>query len=105
MIVLPFDSTATYTMTLTLGELDYQFAVYWKARDESWAFDISTIDGVNIFSGQRIATNTILSEAFQDRLPGMLIAISTDDQDDSDPGRNDLGNRVSLLYASPDEIV
>jgi len=98
-VEIPLDSSLpSYELTTTLDEEDYTFHVYWADRLESWFFDLTDANGDPIVSGQRIATNAALSVGFNDKIPGAITSITTDDNDDSDPGRDDLGNRVLVLY-------
>lgn len=105
MIELALDSDKSYTTTLTLGEEDYIFSVYWAERLGSWFFDISDAEGVVLRTGQRIATDTQLSASFADVLPGRLLSLSSEGADVSDPGETDLGERVGIFYVSADELV
>ena len=99
VLVLPFDSdNVDYEILTSLDGADWLFRVRWEDRPAAWYFDLYTADRTPVLLGQRIATNTILNRAAKDTLQGSLFAISTDALDTTDPGRNDLGNRVKVTY-------
>ncbi len=104
MQTLPLDSTKVYTTSIELeGEL-YNLKVYYAERLDNWFFNISDVDGTPIAFGQKIATNALLSKSFVDQLPGFLLALTSDNKDDADPGEEDLGVRVEVHHLSQAEV-
>lgn len=96
---LPIDGTdRDYELIIPLGGADYIFRFRWEARIGSWFFDLFTASRTVLLYGQRVATDAPLNRAVKHVMPGTLVAVSTDDMDDSDPGETDLGNRVVVLY-------
>lgn len=97
--ILPIDSSdKDYEITIALDGVDYVFRIRWRARLAGWFMDIFDAEKNPLLSGQRIATNAGLNRAIKHIIQGNLIAISMDDQDDSDPGEDDLGVRVLIIY-------
>lgn len=96
-----------YRMTTSLDGRDYVFEFRHNQREDSWYFSIYLPDGTLLVAGVKVVCNIPLLRKFSDsRLPqGLLVALSKT-QDTSPPGIEALGEegRVTLIYASPEEI-
>lgn len=105
--ILQLDPTHQYfESTFDLdGEL-FRLTTRYNARIDSWM--ASLYDALNnpIALGRRITVNNLLFPWLvgQNRPAGQLIAVDTQDED-HDPGENDLGTRVVIYYADSDELV
>ncbi len=77
---------------------------YWNERDESWYLDFTDNEGTEITTGLRIGNLSWLSQ-YGPRLEGTVFAQSQDELNSEDPGRNDLGARVLIMYATADESI
>ncbi len=83
-----------------LESVTYGFELRWNGRAESWKLDILDRDGNVLLAGKRVVIGFPLTirAAYDRRLPpGQIIAIDTTGAD-AEPGLDDLGERVRLLY-------
>lgn len=71
----------------------------WNTRDESWNMNVSLPDGTLLAASRKLVVGVPLLRGLVDaRLPvGMLIAADLTDTG-ADPGHDDLGGRVVLMY-------
>jgi len=103
-VELPLDSTRDYRVSVTLDGETFRLRFYWADRVEGWFFDTYDADEVLISAGKRIATNTIVARGFVQTIGGHLVSITTEEQDLSEPGELDLGDRISVHYLTFEEI-
>ena len=99
--VLPFDSTDPhYTVTVPLEGARYVFCLDWNAREEAWYLSINDLENEPILSGLRIVADWTPLRRFHylDNIPPGEILILDTSGEGMDPGRNDLGDRVLVLY-------
>ena len=97
MAILQIPTSTTddlYKVAVTLEGQDYVFTFAWNYRSSVWEM---TIDGVVSSVPVLIGVNLLASVPLSTRPPGTLLAVDSSNQD-LDPGLNDLGDRVSLLY-------
>lgn len=97
---LPIDSSdAAYTVDIPLSGTIYRFAVAWNTRSQNWSFSIGLPDQDPIVAGLRIVGDWQYSQFFTDaRLPpGRLYSVDLSGTG-LDPGREDLGDRVVMVY-------
>ncbi len=104
-----FDGTPHYTMRTKLDGIDYEFAFRFGERRGVWVFDLATLDGVSIVSGQLV---TVLRDLLRrsgapEKPPGVLFCMNLQEPDGSDgnpagprelPGLYDLGDRCRMYY-------
>lgn len=93
-------SSADYWMQYTqIDGREYLFTFYWNDRASAWYMDVADQDGVPIGSGIKLVCGVALMRAIVDdrKWPGALFCLPST-QDDSDPGHDDLGTRVLLVY-------
>lgn len=102
---------AVYTLPVRAGapwhdftvELDgrpYVLELAWNARAAAWFLHVRDADGGPLLMGLKLVVGLPLLRRFrhEDRLPrGELIAVDTQGAA-ADPGLDDLGRRVLLLY-------
>lgn len=100
-LVLPArtDGVPFYSFEVDLEDRSYAFELRWNERDAGWYLSVSSPDGTSLVSGRRVSVGaSLLGESANEALPpGTLIAIDTTDSD-TDPGRDELGSRVVLIY-------
>jgi hypothetical protein len=83
-----------YTMTVTLEGVAYSFSFVWNYRSLCWEMSISGfIDGLAI----RVGVDLLAACPVEGQPPGNFVAFDTSGKE-QDPGINDLGSRVLLLY-------
>jgi hypothetical protein len=103
---IPVTSSAPlYEQRTTLDGQDYIFTFYYNARDFSWYFDIADQDGEAISAGVRVVVDWDLLKRVVDarRPPGLLVANDLSGAG-LDPGADDFGSRVELLYFEAAEV-
>lgn len=98
-----------YTQTVSLDGVEYQFRFVWNQREEAWYLAISDIAGVSIVSGLKVVVGSILNlHVVADNAPkGFLFAVDSQAADTTpgiDPGINDLGDRVGLIYIDAEDV-
>lgn len=106
MVVIPTRSDSpSFVETVSIGDTTYRLAFSWNEREGFWYMDISTDDDDPILLGLKLVANWELMRRFADeRLPDGQILVLDQSGRDEDPGRNDLGDRVILVFATNDEI-
>ena len=107
MILIPLDNiTPRFTQTAELDGVTFTFAFEWNDRNEQWSFTLYDTNGVALVCGVSVVVGIPLLNRFR-TLPGlpagMLEAIDTSDLS-TDPGFDDLGDRVQLAYTPVSEI-
>lgn len=105
-IVIPTtQSGSSFVETVTIDSILYRLLFNWNTRDENWYLTISDKNDNPLVTAIKLVVNYELIRDWPDMgLPtGYLIAV--DMSETGDPcGRNDLGNRVILMYFSESEI-
>lgn len=107
MLILPFEPTITpYRFTCPIGDSPYHFDVRWNGWNAAWYFDLREIDETPIARGIKIVIGTYLGRKFSHPLfaDGVFIAHDVSGAR-KDPGLDDLGTRVPVMYASNDEVI
>lgn len=94
-----------YQQNTTLDGRDYILTFAYNARDFSWYLDIADQDAVPISSGIRIVVDWDLLKRCVDarRPPGILVANDLSGAG-IDPGKDDFGTRVELIYFEAAEV-
>lgn len=85
-------------LSVQIDELTFTLDLLWNSRVEKWSMSMSDGDGA-IFSGHALSLDYPVLQAYNDRRspPGELLLVDTSDQQ-LEPGLDDLGERVLLLY-------
>lgn len=88
----------------------YTLRGYWNAEDEPtnggfWSLSIVDLEGNERLSGRAIRTGVNVIEDLGDPElpPGAIVAVDTSGKH-LDPGRDDLGSRVQLVYLTAAEV-
>lgn len=88
---------------IALDGVTYGMRFRYNTRMDAWFLDLSDEEGVPILSGRRIVVDWPLLERRSRAVPpGHLYAFDTTLRQ-QDPGRDDLGTRVLLLYIDESE--
>lgn len=99
-LALPIDSSSPhYEFQTTLDGTTYGFEFRWNTRASAWFFSILDSAGNYLLSELRLIVGFPLAERTRNENlpPGILIASDTTGGG-ADPGLNDLGSRVKLIY-------
>lgn len=96
---------AHFRFVSELGGVSYSFELRWNHREAAWFLTLGDGEGLPIVAGIRVVTAySLLSRFTDERLPpGLLFAIDTAGGD-VDPGLDDLGHRVQIVYFEPGEV-
>lgn len=105
IIKTQFNNSSSFVETITLDNKIYEFQFDWNVRDEHWSMMIRDKNNQVIVSGIKIVADYELISMYRylDVPPGYLIAVDTSGQG-LDPGFDDFGTRVLLMYFSQGEI-
>jgi len=99
-IVLPVTAEAPfYDLEVTLEGATYRLELRWNERAQAWFLALYDAAGDVLAAGRAVALGADLRGRSADaRLPpGILLAVDTSGEN-RDAGRDDLGERVKLLY-------
>lgn len=100
VLVIPTRTDAPhYTIEVDLDSRTFELEFRWNDRAAAWFLTIRDADGVELLAGRRIVIGLPLLGRFRDpRLPaGELNAVELTGTD-AEPGVDELGARVRLLY-------
>lgn len=113
-ISIPLPSVPDSTQTTSLDGRDYRLRFLWNQREDTWFFSIADGSGSPIASGIKVVVGADLLGLVTDtRAPaGAIIAIDGRAVPSTaliktlavDPGFDDLGDAIRLVYASAAEI-
>lgn len=106
MLILPtFDDSSAYEYLIGLEGRDYRLRYTYSERVDAWHLDVELADGTALATGVRLVANLpLLRRYIDDRLPpGVLVALAMADPP-ADPGRDDLGEQVVMVYIASDEL-
>jgi hypothetical protein len=94
----------SYSLTIALDGTTYGFDFHWNARMGKWIFDLYDSTLSPILEDLPVYVGQFPLVRFQDaRLPpGILYFFDTTGQD-LDPGQDDFGTRVLMIYADESE--
>lgn len=100
-----------YSMQVVLESIERESVTYtlefrWNDREGSWYMDLKTEDETPILSSVKVVVNFFLAARVNvaNRPRGRFIAYDTTGQD-LNPGLNDLGDRVVLVFLTPEEVL
>ena len=82
-----------------IGDVPLRFDLYWNRRAQAYYFDIYDVDDSKIASGLKVVVGwDLFFELNDDRLPdGALMVVDTA-QDDEQPDKYELGDRVKVIF-------
>lgn len=106
VIQLPLRTDLThYDFGITLDGVAYNFELRWNTRDEAWFLDLRLESGEAVYTGIRVVINWPLALRcrHESHPPGQLLAVDTSGKD-AEPGIDDFGSRVLLLYYDAAQI-
>jgi hypothetical protein len=99
ILEIPILNSSNYNFRIDLEGSTYNLGLKYNKREDRWYLDIKDEQDNPIVMGIKLVLNTSLTERFKDdRLfPGTLFLLSEADID-TDPGLEDLGTDIKLLY-------
>lgn len=94
-----------FTVQVQLDNATFNLEVRWNQRSTTWYLHLNDAQGNPILMGRKICLGMPIWIRFRNAaLPiGQLAAIDTSGQD-IEPGINDLGGRVQLVYTPAAEL-
>ena len=107
MLILPTRTDLPrYTFAMELEGTVYVFGLDYNDRDGAWYMSISTEDSTPLVLGRALRLGTLFlgDKLRSPGLPAGDFVLFDSSSGDVDPGLSDLGDRVSLVYLSADEV-
>lgn len=103
------DDTSFFDLQATLDGVTYTLEFRWNVRLAAWFMNVLDVEGVIPYLvGVRLVADWPLAQAQVDRQPpGFFLAVDTaapETGGGTDPGFDDLGNRVQLCYVPESEV-
>lgn len=94
-----------FSLQASLEDVTYTLRLRWNTRTEAWFVDILDAQGeTQYLTGVRLVVNFPLAAYNTGRQPpGSFVAVDTSGTQ-TDPGVDDLGDRVRLLYFTAAEL-
>lgn len=94
-----------FSQVTTLSGQDFVLTFQWNSREGAWYLDVADQDEVPIVTSRKITVEfPIVTRCKDPRRPlGILMAIDRSGKQ-QDPGFDDLGQRVQLIYIEPGDI-
>jgi hypothetical protein len=100
LLVLPARTDLLeYDFAIELDGTTYTLGLRWNDRDSAWYLDVLDAEENPIAMGRKVVVGFPLlgRSKLENQPPGVLFAMDTSGAD-AEPGVNDLGGRVQLLY-------
>lgn len=100
------DTRGNFSQRTILDGREFLLTFRWNQREAKWYLSIADANEVPIIQGVKIVLNfPLLTKRIVDerRPPGDIMAVDSSG-DERDPGFNDLGERVRLLYIEGADI-
>jgi len=105
MLLIPTNSNyPDWTETVQIEDRSYRIRGSWDTRLQSWRLDIGTEDEWICQGAKAVANCPIWHKRKHDDLPAGRFFLLDQSGAGEDPGRDDLGDRVVLLYVPEDEF-
>lgn len=103
MIQIPIRPYPFQRITITLSRRSYDLEFFWNARDGAMHMSIFR-DDVILISGLKMVIDWPLTRyyAITEAPPGEFYLVDTDGK--GRPALEDFGDRVLLVYVTPDDI-
>lgn len=104
--ILPFHSrNPHYRLDIDLEGSRFVAILDWNQREGAWYFSLELPDGTQLLDGRKVVVEWPMLYRLSDarRPPGELYFIDTAGGR-ADPGREDLGGRVTTLYVESRDI-
>lgn len=101
---IPTFDTASFTEEITLDDAQYRLQFHYNFRGDHWVVDILDRDLNPLVMGVKVVASYELVRQYGYRTipPGALAAVDPADEN-LRVGRDDLPNRVSLVYMTEEE--
>lgn len=95
----------SYELTLTLNSVVFILRFYFNTRLNSWVMQLKDSTGTVILGGVPVQTNvSIIAQYIYDNFPlGEVVPID-ETGEERNPGEEDLGNDIKMIYVEPDEV-
>lgn len=105
MKTIPVSMDLLSSQVTTLSGQDYILTFAWNPREEAWYMDVADQDGNVLACSRKVVVDfPLIYRPTDPRLPkGVFYAIDTTDMG-QDPGRDDFGTRVHLIYVEPGDL-
>lgn len=94
-----------YEQQVTLDGETYTLAFDWNEREGAWYMNLSDVESVPVVMGKKVVSNWTFGHRSRSESmpPGRFLMIEHSGSD-VDPTLEDIGDRVTLVYADEDTI-
>lgn len=104
IVEIPVSSEGAQTFVTQLGEVKYRFDVKYNDRSKVWTLDLSEdVSGLVLFQGVPLVLGQDIFEPYNFEIGRMMVVDMSSRGIDAGP--DDLGDRVLLIWFSPDEVI
>lgn len=105
MITIPVTNEIHFSQITTLSGQDFVLTFQWNSREAAWYLDIADQDELPIVTSRKVTVGfPLITRCVDVRQPkGMLMAVDTTGKE-QDPGFDDFGTRVQLVYFEPEDL-
>lgn len=95
-----------WSQVVDLDGATYQLRWRWNVRDEAWVLDVRDGEGANLLTGVAVRVDVPLTGLSQrgDLPPGQLFAFDTSGEHKDVDDKEDLGDRVKVIYVPEDDL-
>ncbi len=88
------------SMQVDLDGVKFNLTLHWNEREGAWYFDLLDASNVPLLMGTKLVINVPLLRRMstETKPPGEIVALDPSGNEGADPGLDDLGERVLLVY-------
>jgi len=93
----------TTQYTINLDDVDYNFAIYYNRRIDTWFLSVSNADNSVVLEQMPLllGVNPMINTfAYSELLPFGDVQVADDPEDNIDPTLDNLGDSKNLVYVS-----
>lgn len=100
------EDNVRWVQETTLDGVRFLLHFIFNEREQSWYVSLHDVDDVPIASGARIVVNwfLFLRKVEEAKAPAGRMFVSDSTGSGVDPGRNELGERVKLIYIEAADV-
>lgn len=93
-------------MSISFNGRIWRLRFRWNTRDQSWSMDVLDAERTPVLLGVKVVSDWLLLRRYaQDELLEVdIVSVDTSGQAE-EPGRDDLGARVMVLFTTKDEVL
>jgi len=104
MLIIPNSDFPAYIETLTLDGFVYVFGFTWNTREGAWFMSISRDDEPLLYNIKVVDAFSLIDRFTNLLLPPGAIMTLDIENINRNPGRDELGSAVKLVYVTESEV-